>query len=83
MSTRQSHRLMRMSAYGRAAIPFRSIAPSGAQLLPRFCFIFSTAWSMLKLAARWRGGNSLNVSRNLTVAAWAAKIRYGWEMNQS
>jgi hypothetical protein len=26
------------------------------QLPPRFCVIFSTAWSMLKLAARWRGG---------------------------
>jgi len=38
---------------------------------------------MLKLAARWRGGNSLNVSRNFTVAACAAKMIYGWEMNQS
>jgi len=25
---------------------------------------FSTTWSMVKLAAFWRGGNSLNVSRN-------------------
>ena len=35
--------------------------------------IFSIAWSMVKLAAFWRGGNCLNVSRKGTTIAFAAK----------
>jgi hypothetical protein len=36
---------------------------------------FSTAWSIVKLAARWRGGNSLNVSRNWLTTTLAASTR--------
>jgi hypothetical protein len=48
--------------------------PVKGQLPPSPCFIFSIAWSMVKLAARWRGGNSLKVSRTLAVTAWAPSI---------
>ena len=37
--------------------------------------IFSITWSIVKLAAFWRGGNSLNVSRNCATSACAAKTR--------
>jgi hypothetical protein len=40
---------------------------------PRFCFSFSIAWSMVKLAGRWLGGYSLNVARNLATTAWAPR----------
>ena len=33
---------------------------------------FATTWSMVKLAAFWRGGNSLNVSRNCATRVVAA-----------
>src|SRR4029453_15243966 len=33
----------------------------------------STTWSMVKLAARWRGGNSLKVARNWVITAVAAR----------
>jgi hypothetical protein len=36
--------------------------------------IFSIAWSIVKLAAFWRGGNSLNVARKSPTIAWAAKM---------
>jgi hypothetical protein len=36
--------------------------------------IFSSAWSMVKLAAFWRGGNSSNVARNWATIACAAMI---------
>jgi hypothetical protein len=33
----------------------------------------ATAWSMVKLAALWRGGNSTKVCKNWVMANWAAK----------
>jgi hypothetical protein len=33
--------------------------------------IFSMAWSMVKVAAFWRGGNSLNVARNSAAMVFA------------
>src|SRR5262245_30768135 len=50
------------------APPLRSIAAW-------FCRAFSSAWSMLKLAGRCRGGNSWNVFRNSPTIAWAGTSR--------
>src|SRR5581483_9837089 len=55
----------------------------GCQWLPKPASIFSMAWSMVKLAARWRGGNSWNVARNGPTMAWAAMIMYPLSKNQS
>src|SRR6516225_3383677 len=57
--------------------------PPAPQSLFSPCFIFSTAWSMVKLAGRWLGGNSLNVSRNLAVPAAAPRTMKSWSRNQS
>ncbi len=43
---------------------------------PICCFSFSIAWSIVKVAGRWLGGNSLNVARNLATTACAPNATY-------
>ena len=47
------------------------------------CASFSTTWSMLKLAAFCRGGNSLSVSRNCATSACAGTRTKAWSKIQS
>ena len=45
--------------------------------------IFFSAWSMLKLAAFWRGGNSLKVAKKSPTYFWAGISRKAWSIIQS
>ena len=49
--------------------------PAPAAMAACCCRAFSSAWSMLKLAGRCRGGNSLNVLRNSPTIACAGTSR--------
>ena len=50
---------------------------------PAASCILSSAWSIVKLAAFWRGGKVRNVERKSTTMACAARIRYAFDRYQS
>ena len=54
--------------------PGRPIVPGGKRQWPEVSALssFSTTWSIVKLAAFWRGGNSWNVARNCATSVVAA-----------
>ena len=56
----------------RRIVPRREAHQSRAPLVASA--IFSSAWSIVKLAAFWRGGNAENVARNSPTIACAARI---------
>jgi hypothetical protein len=50
---------------------------------PAAWLIFSSAWSMVKLAAFWRGGKSLNVARKGWITVVPSRIWGAWLSVQS
>src|SRR5262249_22263520 len=78
VSARATGRMGVLLGRGRAGRPVDvrpEARPHPAHFPPNPCFNFSIAWSTVNVAARWLGGNSLNVSRNgPTAAALARRI---------
>src|SRR6185436_5065338 len=79
------HRLGRRLGEGDDRLARRRVVPRCERHCPavRVASSFSTTWSIVKLAARCRGGNAWNVWRNSATTDVAASTRYAWSRNQS